>query len=51
LSVGDSITLTIDKQDSAISYQWFRGADTLAGATDTFFTITNATAIESEVQS
>lgn len=41
LCEGDTLILSIAKQDSALSYQWFRDADTLLGATDTLLTIPN----------
>ncbi|MBL4657821.1 MAG: leucine-rich repeat domain-containing protein, partial [Flavobacteriales bacterium] len=39
LNEGDTLTLSITSQDSALSYQWFRDADTIAGATDTLLVI------------
>ena len=41
--VGDTLILSIANQDSALSYQWFRGTDTLAGATDTLLIIPDIT--------
>ncbi|MBN4052419.1 T9SS type A sorting domain-containing protein [Sphingobacteriaceae bacterium AH-315-L07] len=39
---GDTITFTIESQDSAISYQWFRAdSSMIIGATDTLFAIIN----------
>ncbi|MBL4652408.1 MAG: leucine-rich repeat domain-containing protein [Flavobacteriales bacterium] len=45
VALGDSITISIATQDSALSYQWFRGADTLVGETDTFLTIQSITPV------
>lgn len=36
--LGDSITLYISAQDSALSYQWFKDANAISDATDTAFT-------------
>jgi len=38
---GDTIILSIASQDSALSYQWFKGIDTITGATDTLLIIPN----------
>ncbi|MBA7547157.1 hypothetical protein ES705_39559 [subsurface metagenome] len=46
---GDSVVLSIASQDSALSYQWFRGTDTIAGATDTLLIIPNVTLADSGV--
>ena len=46
---GDTLKLSIANQDSALSYQWFRGIDTIAGATDTLLIIPNVTLAESGV--
>lgn len=41
LTEGDTITLSINAQDSALSYQWFKGTDSIVGATDTNLIIPN----------
>jgi len=43
MSVSPVFRLSIANQDSALSYQWFRGTDTIAGATDTLLIIPNFT--------
>jgi len=49
LNAGDTLILSIANQDSSLSYQWFRGVDTIAGATDTFLIIPNVTFADSEI--
>ena len=49
LNTGDALILSIANQDSALSYQWFRGTDTIFGATDTVLVILNITSAESGV--
>ncbi|MFH1319383.1 MAG: leucine-rich repeat domain-containing protein [Bacteroidota bacterium] len=49
LTEGDTLILSIANQDSALSYQWFRGTDTIAGATSTILTILNVTAADSGI--
>ncbi|MBW8050117.1 MAG: T9SS type A sorting domain-containing protein [Cytophagales bacterium] len=49
LNMGDTLVLSIASQDSALSYQWFRGADTIAGGTDTLLIIPNVTVADSGV--
>ena len=39
LNAGETLILSIANQDSALSYQWFRGTDTIMGATDTLLII------------
>ena len=51
LDTGDTIILSIASQDSALSYQWFVGTDTIVGATDTFLILANVTVAESGVYS
>ncbi|MBW8060765.1 MAG: hypothetical protein FVQ78_10730, partial [Solirubrobacterales bacterium] len=46
---GDTLILSIASQDSALSYQWFRGTDTITGATDTLLTIPNVTLADSGI--
>jgi hypothetical protein len=41
--------LSIASQDSALSYQWFRGTDTIAGATDTILVISNVLLADSGI--
>ncbi len=43
LCKGDTIILSIASQDSALSYQWFKGIDTITGATDTLLIVPNIT--------
>ncbi|MCH8319276.1 MAG: T9SS type A sorting domain-containing protein [Bacteroidetes bacterium] len=49
LALGDTLMLNIASQDSALSYQWFRGTDTIFGATDTVLVIPNITPADSGV--
>ena len=49
LNAGNTLILSIANQDSALSYQWFRGTDTIAGATDTLLIIPNVTLADSGV--
>ncbi len=49
LNAGDTLILSIASQDSALSYQWFRGTDTIAGATDTLLIILNVTLADSGI--
>ncbi|MBW8050116.1 MAG: T9SS type A sorting domain-containing protein [Cytophagales bacterium] len=49
LNAGDTLILSIASQDSALSYQWFRGTDTIVGATDTLLIIPNVTLADSGV--
>jgi len=46
---GDSVALSISSQDSALSYQWFRGIDAIVGATDTILIIPNITLADSGI--
>ena len=48
-NLGDTLTLSIANQDSALSYQWFRGTDTIIGATDTLLIIPNITLADSGI--
>jgi hypothetical protein len=41
--------LSIASQDSALSYQWFRGTDTIAGAMDTVLIISNVVLADSGI--
>ncbi|MBW8050925.1 MAG: hypothetical protein FVQ77_11430, partial [Cytophagales bacterium] len=49
LNAGETLILSIANQDSALSYQWFRGTDTIMGATDTLLIIPNVTLAENGV--
>lgn len=49
LTVGDNISLSISTQDSALSYQWFKGTDSIVGATDTVLVIPNITLADSGI--
>jgi len=49
LNMGDTLILSIANQDSALSYQWYRGIDTIVGAIDTLLIIPNVTLAESGV--
>ena len=46
---GDSVALSIASQDSALSYQWFKGTDTITGATDTILSIPNIAVTDSGI--
>jgi len=46
---GDTVALSISSQDSALSYQWFRGTDTIVGATDSILIIPNIMLADSGV--
>ncbi|MFH1321651.1 MAG: LamG-like jellyroll fold domain-containing protein [Bacteroidota bacterium] len=47
LCEGDSVALNIVSQDSALSYQWFKGTDSIIGATDTILVIPNIAVTDS----
>ncbi len=47
LCAGDTAVLSIALQDSALSYQWFKGTDTITGATDTLLIIPGITQADS----
>jgi len=46
LNEGETLTLSIASQDSALSYQWFRDNIAIAGATDTLLVIPEVTAAD-----
>ncbi|MBL4624602.1 MAG: leucine-rich repeat domain-containing protein, partial [Flavobacteriales bacterium] len=51
LPIGATLTLSIANQDSALSYQWFKGNNAIPGATDTLYEVLNAQVAESGIYS
>ena len=49
LCAGNTAVLSIASQDSALSYQWFKGTNTITGATDTLLIIPNITTADAGV--